>query len=215
MSISQVLLCSVDIHLSVASAKNCQLQLHQLSDNHAALTISTSFVHFSLVLRSHAQDLAGPMFSLPPATHTTTHCLQHHVAQPQTLRCRRGKRGGLITRVRLLGPLLSSAEQHQEQQQQSRNGSQQQPSEPLPVAQKALSLLSWGGSGDKQNAADTGPEQQQEEQPARLDTAMPSDYMALMFVSLLWGSYTPALRYLYSMDELLTPQVRFRHGYDW
>jgi hypothetical protein len=43
---------------------------------------------------------------------------------------------------------------------------------------------------------------------------MPSDYMALMFVSLLWGSYTPALRYLYSMDELLTPQVRFRHGYD-
>lgn len=78
--------------------------------------------------------------------------------------------------------------------------------------QKALSFLPWVGSNDKQNVTEPVQEQQQE-QPSKQDTAMPSDYMALLFVSLLWGSYAPALRYLYNTDELLTPQVRLDVAY--
>jgi hypothetical protein len=101
--------------------------------------------------------------------------------------------------------LLSSEQQPQQQQQQPQQQQQQlQPSE-APV-QKALSFLPWVGSNDKKNVAEPLQEQQQE-QPSKQDTAVPSDYMALLFVSLLWGSYAPALRYLYSTDELLTPQV--------
>lgn len=88
------------------------------------------------------------------------------------------------------------------------------------VASKALSFLTskvGSGGGDKdastapstQAAAAQAQQQQQGEssEPAAAPPA-PSDYTALLFVSLLWGSYAPALRYLYSMDDLLTPQVR-------
>ena len=136
--------------------------------------------------------------------------LQQRSGQPHSVRAHGRLAGGLITRgfrgAKLLAPLLGAQEHEQHQQQSSVKQQQAQP-----VAQKAAGLLSWVGStGDKQDAAqEQRPEQQQqlEDQPARPDTAMPSDYMALLFVSLLWGSYTPALRYLYSMDQLLTPQV--------
>jgi hypothetical protein len=107
--------------------------------------------------------------------------------------------------AKLLAPLLSPEQPSQQSPEQQQQQPQQPQGSEAPVA-KALSLLSWVGSGDKQNAAEPAQEQQQE-QPEKQDTASPSDYSALMFVSLLWGSYTPVLRYLYSMDDLLTPQV--------
>lgn len=107
--------------------------------------------------------------------------------------------------TKLLAPLLSPEQPSQQSSEQQQQQPQQVQGSDAPVA-KALSLLSWVGSGDKQNATEPAQEQQQE-LPAKQDTASPSDYSALMFVSLLWGSYTPVLRYLYSMDDLLTPQV--------
>lgn len=53
-------------------------------------------------------------------------------------------------------------------------------------------------------------------QPSATDKLTPRtryvlDYSPLLLVSLLWGSYTPVLRYLYSIDPLLTPQVLTAH----
>lgn len=150
---------------------------------------------------------------------------QQHVKPSCRLRCgtiSRGFRG-----VKLPGPLLSPApdqqqpQQQQQQQQSDTPGSvlgflpwvggpssdNQQPAAE-PVQEPVLSFLPWmGSSSDKQPAAEPVQEPEQQQHASRTDTAMPSDYMALLSVSLLWGSYTPALRYLYSMDELLTPQV--------
>jgi hypothetical protein len=76
---------------------------------------------------------------------------------------------------------------------------------------KVLGFLSPVSVAEKQEAVEQAADQhQQQQEPAvdgSQDATVPSDYMALLSVSLLWGSYTPALRYLYSMDSLLTPQV--------
>lgn len=178
-------------------------------------------------MSQHALQLPGcASRSGAPATSDYNHSQQQHLKPSCRLRCgtiSRGFRG-----FKVPGPLLSpSPDQQQPQQQQ-----QQQPSCPPggsvldflpwvgpssdkqqpaaePVQEPVLSFLPWvGPSSDKQPAAEPVQEPVQQQQHAsRQDTAMPSDYMALLSVSLLWGSYAPALRYLYSMDELLTPQV--------
>jgi hypothetical protein len=100
-----------------------------------------------------------------------------------------------------------------QQQHAAAGAAQQQP--PAARWQGLLHQLRWGavppanqGSGSKQQQ-----QQQQQQQPGEQDAGEDegpdaSSYLLLLAVSLLWGSYAPSLRYLFSMDALLTPQVR-------
>eukprot|EP00879_Flechtneria_rotunda_P001748 GHRR01001911.1.p1 GENE.GHRR01001911.1~~GHRR01001911.1.p1 ORF type:complete len:730 (+),score=353.40 GHRR01001911.1:370-2559(+) len=68
------------------------------------------------------------------------------------------------------------------------------------------------GKAVQQSSNAQGLGQQQHGNPHLKQQANSTDgYASLLLVSALWGSYTPALRYLYSMDSLLTPQVLTAH----
>lgn len=142
---------------------------------------------------------------------STTHQQYLPVALLQLpCRSRAGSRGRITASgfrgAKLLGPLLAPEQQPQQQQQPAQQQQQLQAGDTS--VPNPLSFLPWVGSTEKQHATEpTQEQQQQQEEPSKQDTAAPSDYMALLFVSLLWGSYAPALRYLYNIDGLLTPQV--------
>lgn len=94
---------------------------------------------------------------------------------------------------------------------QRRNGGQRAACSSRQVRCSAIRVDS-GASRARRKAVEPKPEVP--EQQAAADTAPKpavASYFPLVLVSLLWGSYTPALRYLYSMDSLLTPQVLTAH----
>lgn len=101
---------------------------------------------------------------------------------------------------------LEPQQQKQLQQQQAPLLAQQLP-EP---AKKLLGLLSNQQQHHSHGAGAQQVPQPEQEQDLSASSSNSGDYMALLAVSLLWGSYAPALRYLYNMDTLLTPQVGFR-----